>query len=96
MIPTVNIILSGSTQNPDTNSISNRKIIDISLSEFDASASQAKIKANFATSTITIHPTVSGSSDIAELYFTPMYAEKINYAEWKNVVNKSFSELESR
>lgn len=96
MIPTTNIILSGSVQNPDTPSIRSKKPIDISLTQFDVSASQANVKMNTITGIITVHPTVTGSSDIAELYFTPMYKEKINYNEWKTTVNKSFSELEAR
>lgn len=96
MIPATNIILSASIQNPDTNAIRNKRTIDISLSEFDVSSSNAKVSANFVTNIITIHPTVSGSSDVAELYFTPVYAEKISYNEWKSTVNKTFSELETR
>lgn len=96
MIPVKNIILSGSIQNPDINSIRNRRTIDISLSEADVSASTAPVKANFVTNIITVHPTVTGSSDIAELYFTPMYTEKINYNEWKSNINKAFAELETR
>lgn len=96
MIPTKNIILSGSIQNPDSSTIRNKRIVDISLSDFDVSASQAKVSANLVTNIITVHPTVTGSSDIAELYFTPIYKEKINYNEWKTTVNKQFTELETR
>ncbi len=96
MILSTNIILSGSVQNPDSIAIRNKDTIDISLTEFDVSASNMPVKGNYITNIITIHPTVTGSLDVAELYFTPIYAEKINYEQWKVNVNKRFSELEAR
>lgn len=104
MIPYANLILSSSIQNPDKVAIESKKVIDLALTDEDVTASLSSsapvpnppIKVEFVSNYITVHPTVSGSADRAELYFTPIYAEKLNYTQWKSVVNKNFTELESR
>lgn len=94
MIQSTNIIITpDTTTNPDSAAIKNKKTIDISLDEFDVSASGAPVAADYNARFITVRPTITGSSKIAELYFTPLYVEKINYNEWSKTVNKTFEEL---
>jgi hypothetical protein len=87
--------------NPDTTAIQQRSTIDITVSSFDVSASgyseKVKFLGGFSDSTggetvLVNEPNiVTGST-----YYTPLYSEKISYTVWKDTINKSFRELESR
>jgi len=80
--------------NPDSESISRKDQIDISVSLFDVSASgyYGKIQTNYSVTeqVVTIpEPSLLVSSS----YYTPMYKEKLNYNVWLNRINKNFEEL---
>lgn len=82
-------------QNPDSQSISQKNQIDISLSLFDISASgnYGKIQTNYSTTTQVVtlpEPNLVASSS----YYTPIYKEKLNYSVWLNRINKNFEELD--
>lgn len=94
MIKTTNIIVTASIKNPDIDSITKKNTIDISVSEQDVLLSELPVQVNYSNGTIYVHETVSDSNDIAELYFTPLYSEKIKYSEWVKTVDKTFRELE--
>lgn len=84
---------------PDHTAIVGKLPIDISLSVSDISASLAtgslpisSIKTGFTQQRIVLVddnvPTTSG-----DVYYVPVYIEKISYTEWKSRVNKTFVEL---
>lgn len=87
-------IISVNVSNSESESISRKEQIDISLSLFEVSASgySGAIKTNYTnTSQIVVIPDetiVSGS-----LYYTPIYKEKIDYQTWLSRINKNFEEL---
>lgn len=87
------IELTGTSINPDTNSIVNKKTIDISVTTADISASNytGSVKLNYAKTEIEVY--VSSSVSANATYYVPVYAEKINYDVWKKTINKSFQEL---
>jgi hypothetical protein len=89
------IALTGTTQNPDTASIINKKTIDISVSLADISASNytgsRSVGLNYSNTEIQVY--VSSSASANATYYVPVYAEKINYNIWKQTINKSFQEL---
>lgn len=95
MIKSTNIIVTASIQNPDKGALFKKEIVDLGLSEEDVKLAEISVKANYVSNFIVVHPTVTGSTDVAELYFTPLYKETINYDEWKQVINKKFLELEA-
>jgi hypothetical protein len=97
-------------ENPDKHAIEHKEPISIAISQFDISASlhtteylltQARLSdseqrilitsGEFVPNSITMDE-VSGSMGI---YYTPVYAERINYEVWKNSINKTFQELEA-
>jgi hypothetical protein len=81
--------------NPDSESISRKDQIDISLSLFDVSASghYGQIQTNYSVTsqTITI-PEVNLL--VSSSYYTPIYKEKLNYNVWLTRINKNFEELD--
>lgn len=89
-----NITVSGS--NPDKASIQRKKIIDISLNSTDVSASNAydDILLNYTQTEITIINDKQNGTK-GDVYYTPLYTEKINYSVWKRTIDKSFKELEA-
>ena len=91
-MPNTFVQITGSVQNPDKLAISKKDTIDISVSNFDISASNYgdTILLNFQNNETVVYldNTTSGS-----VYYTPLYTENINYDVWKNRINKSFREL---
>lgn len=101
MIP---IIVSGS--NPDSGSIVNKDTINISFTLTDVTASSANsgsLNGMSYTSSIQTNYTVTGQTVVIPrdpdnlgdgyVYYTPIYAEKLNYQVWQQRVNKTFQEL---
>jgi len=86
------VLLSGSV-NPDKKTITEKDTVDIRLSVADLTASAAteSIKLNTSLTEITVY--VDSLESTGATYYTPTYAEKINYETWKKTVNKSFQEL---
>lgn len=95
MIRTTNTIVTASVSNPDKDAITKKNIIDISVSEQDVLLSDLPVQVNYTDGTIYVHETISGSSEVAELYFTPLYKEKLKYSEWVKAIDKTFVELEA-
>lgn len=87
------IVLTGTTVNPDVSSITNKKIINLSVTETDLSASGYLNTVWLNNLKTEIQVYVSSSSSIYSTYYVPVYAEKINYEVWKRTINKSFQEL---
>lgn len=89
------IALTGTTQNPDAEAIATKKVIDISITSTDISASNytgsRSIGLNYSNTEIQVY--VSSSASANATYYVPVYAEKINYNAWKQTINKSFQEL---
>lgn len=81
--------------NPDSESISKKEQIDMSVSLFDVSASghDGSIVTDYANISQTViipEPNlVSGS-----VYYTPLYKEKLDYNVWLTTINKNFEELD--
>jgi hypothetical protein len=96
MIPSSNILIPASIGNPDSASIETKSLIDISLTISDVSASnnQDKIMLNYELTEITVIDD-NLSETKGDIYFTPLYTEKIDYEVWKTTINKSFQELEA-
>ncbi len=86
--------ISVDISNPESESISRKDQIDISLSTFEISASGylGAIKTDYANvSQIVVIPDetiITGS-----LYYTPIYKEKLDYQTWLSRINKNFEEL---
>ena len=87
------------TENPDLSAIRSKGIIDITLAEFDVSASLSSgslsldsVMLNHSNQKIVIIDDNDSASG-GDVYFTPIYAEKINYSQWKLQVDKTFKEL---
>ena len=91
------IPINQSIQNPDKSSINSKDTIDISVSNFDISASGYidVVSLNFqqTETTIFIENFEQLNAVTGSLYYTPVYVEKINYDTWKRRINKSFTEL---
>lgn len=96
MINVSNIILSASVLNPDLENITKKNKIDISLVDFDVSASGIPVKRNYIETEIIVHNTGSFGTENADYYFTPTYNESISYDIWKRRINKVFRELGAR
>lgn len=81
--------------NPDSESVSRKNEIDISISLFDVSSSghYDEIKTNYTITAqkITI-PDQEYNKD--SLYYTPIYKEKLDYQTWLTRINKNFEELD--
>lgn len=83
------------TVNPDSESISQKKQIDISTSLFDVSASGhfGKIQTNYSiTSQVVTIPDTDYLNSSS--YYTPIYKEKLKYDVWLTRINKNFEELD--
>lgn len=94
MITITAVDVTASIENPDKLAIQKKDMVDISLSPFDITASgyAEKIKLNYNNSEITL--ITDTNSDKFDIYFTPVYSEKLSYQQWKKQINKSFQELE--
>lgn len=88
--------------NPDKESVSSKKVIDISYNINDINIAilsgsdiNASIKATEDFSQITVVTPRYESVPVTEgrLYFTPLYTEQLDYNTWINTVNKNFFEL---
>lgn len=81
--------------NPDSESIVTKRQIDISLSEFDVSASghSGSILTNYS-STVQIITLPEENLLNRSVYYTPIYKEKLNYSAWLTKINKNFQELD--
>lgn len=90
------VIDLSTSESPDVKAIVAKKTIDISLSEFDVSASL--ISGSLPLDSITLNRSnqkiVLLDDNSAGVYFTPIYTEKLNYSEWQRKANKTFEELE--
>jgi hypothetical protein len=87
-------ILKIDSPNPDSGSIVNKEQIDISISLFDittGSLSGSIITNYTATSQIISLPL--GEEVPSNMYYTPIYEEKLSYSEWLVRINKNFEEL---
>lgn len=82
------------TLNPDSASIVNKEYIDISVSLSDISASgySESVKTNYSATTVIL--TVPLEENLPNnMYYTPIYKEKIDYGTWLTRINKNFQEL---
>lgn len=82
--------------NPDSADIISKNTVDISLTSTDVSASyySSSIQQNYAGSGLSVvTPRPNSSIERGNIYFTPLYTEKLDYQEWKSRVNKNFLEL---
>lgn len=88
--------LASTIVNPDKATIRQKSRIDISVNEFDVSASGylESVKLNYDKKEIVVMDSLNPNIVTGSLYYTPLYTEKINYNVWKTEVNKSFQELE--
>lgn len=96
----INISIDQSlSTNPDSVALASKKQIDISLSMPDISASlsgsslMSQVKTNFTQQNIVLVGDTSISSSVGNMYYTPVYTEKINYEQWKSRRNTTFNEL---
>lgn len=82
--------------NPDKPSINKKRTIQIpmSLSDISASGYLPRVQTSYGGNEIVIYDD-DDASTIGDVYYTPLYTEKINYNEWKIRINKSFEELEA-
>ncbi len=89
-------MITASISNPDRPAIRRKQPIDISLTVFDISASnyENSVALNFNQTEIVVFDDDDVTTK-GDIYFTPIYTEKINYNVWKTTINKSFQELEA-
>ena len=89
-------LISVQTSNPDSASIANKQVIDISFSMSDVSSSlvTGSIQPNYTkTGNTVIVPRYELPVQDGRVYYTPVYTEKINYDQWLARINKTFVEL---
>ncbi len=94
MITITAVDVTASISNPDKLAIQNKQLIDITVNPFDITASghTEKTKLNYNNSEIIL--ITDDELDRFNVYFTPIYTEKLSYQQWKKQINKSFQELE--
>jgi hypothetical protein len=84
------------TENPDSSSIVNKIPIGIGIFMSDISSSMysQSINVNYLQDELIVRLT-DDTEEVPDsaIYYTPLYAEKLSYDEWKVVVNKTFREL---
>lgn len=97
MIPYSEVLAPTPNSNPDKDNIKNKKDINIGLALPDVSASGylPRVQTNYNGQEIIIFDD-DDSNTIGDVYYTPLYKEKISYNQWKVKINKSFEELESK
>lgn len=78
--------------NPDTEAISTKTDIDISYNPAEVSATGYSASVNFNGNDISILNTTSEVTN-SNLYYVPIFIEKLNYTTWKNTINKTFEQL---
>ena len=88
-------------ENPDTDNLANKRTVDISVSQFDIDSSlsvgdidPAGVRLDYTGQSIVLYNDGQLETD-GDLYYTPLYGEKLSYDEWKRRVNKDFVELEN-
>lgn len=93
MIANESKIISG--ESPDSQYITKKLPIDISLNTFDISASGYNTSSDIRLSNDNTEIKIidDAESDNFDKYFTPIYSEKINYTVWKTTIQKNFTEL---
>ena len=92
-MPNINVLV---IPNPDSVSIVNNDTVDVSFTLTDVSSSyySSSIQPNYAASGVSVViPRQNSSVERGNIYFTPVYTEKLSYEEWKTRVNKNFLEL---
>jgi hypothetical protein len=92
-MPDINVLV---VPNPDSISISNKDTVDISFTTTDVSASyySSSIQPNYAASGVSVViPRQNSTVERGNIYYTPIYTEKLSYQEWKSRINKNFLEL---
>lgn len=88
--------------NPDTDSISNKDIIDIEYTSQDISI--VKMSGSLPSDSLQVDNTTNQLILVTQrydnipitagrTYFTPVYTEQIDYERWITTVNKNFFEL---
>lgn len=84
----------GDLENPDKINIEEKLTIDINMKETEISASGYLniIDTNYSKQEIFVFDD-NNSQTKGDVYYTPIYKEKINYEEWKRRINKTFEEL---
>jgi hypothetical protein len=92
-----------SITNPDKLAIEKKSEINIGVSLFDITASLTGSPAYSAVQLNSSQQRMVLVSDAAApedeppttgIYYTPVYNERISYAEWTRTINKTFEELE--
>lgn len=88
-------------ENPDLDNVANKRTVDISVSQFDIDSSlsmgdidPAAVLLDYTGQSIVLYNDGQQETN-GDLYYTPLYGEKLNYEEWKSRVNKDFVELEN-
>ena len=88
--------------NPDKESISSKSTINIGLSLQDISSSVVptsgialeEFKPNYTSTALTIViPRGDALPTSGQLYYTPVYTEKLSYDVWRMTIDKTFAEL---
>lgn len=84
----------GDLENPDSVNIEEKITIDINLREQEISASGYLniIDTNYSKQEILVFDD-NQSQTKGDVYYTPIYKEKISYDAWKQQINKTFEEL---
>jgi hypothetical protein len=80
--------------NPDSASIANKEVIDLSISTFDVSASghSGSVVTNYSNTAQTV--IIGSLNPTGSTYYTPIYKEKLDYTVWATRINKNFQELD--
>lgn len=99
---TFSIIDVSDRENPDLSNIEDKRTIDISVSQFDIDAGLSEgdippeqIRLNYTGQGIVLLDDKQNETS-GDIYYTSVYAEKLDYAVWKQRVNKQFFELENQ
>lgn len=91
-------IVNLNIENPDSASIASKSNIDIGVYRSDISSSMysQSIKLNYSANSLIVEVPENDKPIPPSgkyVYYTPVYSEKISYAEWKTVIDKTFREL---
>lgn len=96
---TLHIIDISDRENPDLTHIQDKRTVDISVSQVDIDAglsdgdiSPEQVRLNYTGQGIVILDDKQDETS-GDIYYTSVYAEKLNYPVWKQRVNKQFVEL---
>lgn len=92
-MPDINVL---AIPNPDNISIASKDTVDVSFTFTDVSSSyySSSIQPNYAASGVSVViPRQNAPVERGNIYYTPVYTEKLSYQEWKSRINKNFLEL---